>query len=173
MTGRSDDFADQSWTFLLRIYEQPGVAEACLRLQEEAGADIVLLLASVFAARRGITLSPSDHQAMAAQCRPWREQVVQPLRALRISLKDGPTPAPSKTTAALREQIKASELHAERIESDMLADWLQQKPAGPATPDKMQVRLRLGIAAHLATENVSAEAFSASIDAIAAAAIAL
>ena len=117
----------QSWEFALKLYAEPGVAESCLRLQDEAGVDVMLLLAVAFAGHRGIHLSPSDIQAMVAISRPWREQIVQPLRALRIALKSGPEPAPNAATETLRDQIKASELHAERLENDLLAAWLQDK----------------------------------------------
>ena len=32
------------WRFSLRLYRLPGVAEACIKLQEESGADVNLLL---------------------------------------------------------------------------------------------------------------------------------
>jgi uncharacterized protein (TIGR02444 family) len=118
----------ESWAFALQIYAEPGVAEACLRLQEEAGIDVVMFLMATFAvARRGILLAPSDIQEMDEACRRWRELVVQPLRALRMALKSGPSPAPSSATECLRTQIKTSELFAERLQNDMLADWLQEK----------------------------------------------
>jgi uncharacterized protein (TIGR02444 family) len=118
----------ESWAFALQIYAEPGVAEACLRLQAEAGIDVVMLLMATFAVvRRGILLAPADIQDMDEACRPWRELIVQPLRALRVELKSGPSPAPSPATECLRTHIKASELFAERLQNDMLADWLQQK----------------------------------------------
>ena len=117
----------QSWAFALQLYAEPGVAESCLRLQSEAGVDVMLLLAVMFAGHRGIVLSPSDIGELAELSRPWREQIVQPLRALRIALKSGPQPAPNAVTEVLRNQIKASELQAERLQNDLLAAWLLHK----------------------------------------------
>jgi uncharacterized protein (TIGR02444 family) len=139
-----DSFDAPSWAFALRIYAEPGVAAACLRLQDEAGVDVMLLLAVAFAGRRGIALSSADIAAMDAACRPWREQVVRPLRALRTALKAGPKPAPNAATETLRNQIKASELHAERVASDLLASWLQQAAGEPraVTADELHIALR-------------------------------
>jgi uncharacterized protein (TIGR02444 family) len=126
-----DSLEQQSWAFALRIYAEPGVAEACLRLQNEAGVDVILLLMVAFAGSRGISLSPSDIRQMDEACRSWRERVVQPLRALRVMLKTGPSPAPGPATERLRSQIKASELQAERLANDMLASWLTQRAGAP------------------------------------------
>ena len=127
MNGSEISIEDRSWAFALAIYAEPGVSEACLRLQDEAGVDVMLLLAVAFAARRGIALSASDISAMDAACRPWREQVVRPLRALRIALKSGPLPAPNEASEKLRSQIKLSELQAERLACDLLASWMQSR----------------------------------------------
>jgi uncharacterized protein (TIGR02444 family) len=144
MTGPEISFHEQSWAFALGVYAEPGVAAACLRLQDEAGVDVMLLLAVAFAGRCGIALSPSDLAAMDAACRPWREQIVRPLRALRIALKAGPEPAPNAATEILRNQIKASELHAERLANDLLASWLQQRTRMPraAAADECRAALR-------------------------------
>ena len=151
MTGALSpgDPAAESWAFALKIYAQPGIAEACLRLQAEAGVDVMMLLTAAFAAARcGIVLSPSDIADMDDTCRPWREQIVRPLRALRVALKAGPQPAPGPVTEPLRAQIKASELAAERLQNDLLAAWLQQKaPAARAvTPDELSAVLRSVVA---------------------------
>jgi uncharacterized protein (TIGR02444 family) len=141
----SHDLKDESWAFALHIYAEPGVAEACLRLQAEAGIDVVMLLMAGFAVvRRGVLLTPSDIRDMDEVCRPWRERIVQPLRALRVALKSGPSPAPSVATEGLRTRIKASELIAERLQNDVLADWLQQKApkSRPGTREELRAVLR-------------------------------
>jgi uncharacterized protein (TIGR02444 family) len=135
----------ESWAFALRVYAEPRVADACLRLQAEAGIDVVMLLMASFAvARRGILLTPSDLQDMDEVCRPWRQQIVQQLRALRVALKSGPSPAPSPATENLRTHIKAGELSAEHLQNDMLADWLQQKapPSRAGTREELRAVLR-------------------------------
>jgi uncharacterized protein (TIGR02444 family) len=130
MTGDNRTIAAESWAFALRLYARPGVSEACLKLQADAGVDVMLLLVASFAAvERRICLSQSDIEDMDTACRAWREQIIRPLRALRTTLKSGPMPAPCNETEQLRSQIKASELAAERLENDLLAGWLQRKTA--------------------------------------------
>ena len=58
--------ADQSsqgspfWRFSLRFYRQPEVADACIRLQEEAGIDVNLLLFLLWHATRKRALSATE-----------------------------------------------------------------------------------------------------------------
>src|ERR1700733_13710242 len=121
---RSDIEAD-GWAFALHIYAQPGIADACLRLQDEAGVDVMMFLMIVFAAiRHRVLLTPAEIRELDEVCRPWREQIVQPLRALRTQLKTGPLPAPSHATEPFRSTIKAAELAAERLQNQLLAERL-------------------------------------------------
>jgi uncharacterized protein (TIGR02444 family) len=143
MTESGSSLSEQSWSFALQVYSEPGVADACLRLQGEAGVDVMMLLTAAFAAvRLGVVLSPSDIKDMDDVCRPWREQIVRPLRATRVALKSWPSPSP--VTEELRSQIKASELAAERLQNDVLAVWLQQKvpTSRAATPSQLREVLR-------------------------------
>jgi uncharacterized protein (TIGR02444 family) len=131
VTDQSESLAAECWAFALALYAEPGVQEACLHLQERAGVDVMLLLVAVFAASRAqIHLHAEDIRAMDDASRPWREQVVRPLRALRRRLTTGPAPAPSAASEKLRSQIKLSELAAERLENDLLAAWLESKTPG-------------------------------------------
>jgi uncharacterized protein (TIGR02444 family) len=134
MTDPGQAIDSESWDFALKLYAEPGIADACLRLQAECSVDVMMLLMATFAAvRRGVVLTPSEIADMDAACRPWREQVVLPLRALRTRLKAGPAPAPSEGTEKLRSSIKAAELSAERLQNVVLARWLENKsPASRA-----------------------------------------
>jgi uncharacterized protein (TIGR02444 family) len=128
VTDSSLPLNEQNWAFALQIYARPGIADACLRLQAEAGVDVMMLLTAVFAAvRLGVVLSAPDIKAMDDTCRSWREHIVQPLRMLRVTLKSWPSASSIPATEQLRSQIKVSELFAERLQNDMLAAWLQQK----------------------------------------------
>jgi uncharacterized protein (TIGR02444 family) len=131
MTDVPGSLASESWAFALKLYAEPGVREACLRLQEDEDVDVMLLLVAVFAAsRKHMRLSFEDVRVMDDASRPWREQVVRPLRALRRTLASGPAPAPSEASERLRSQIKAAELDAEHLENDLLAAWLESKTSG-------------------------------------------
>ena len=122
--SRSELEAD-GWAFALHIYAQPGIADVCLRLQDEAGVDVMMFLMTGFAAvRHCVLLTPAEIRELDEVCRPWREQIVQPLRALRMRLKTGPLPAPNTATEPFRSTIKAAELAAERLQNQLLAERL-------------------------------------------------
>ena len=130
------DLEAECWTFALAIYAKPGVAEACLALQDEAGVDVMMLLTTTFAAvKQRLLLAPDEIRALNEACRLWREQIVWPLRAIRSGLKTGPQPAPSEATEQFRSQVKALELAAEKLENKRLVECLPLRP-----PEKETVR---------------------------------
>jgi uncharacterized protein (TIGR02444 family) len=119
------DLEADGWAFALHLYAQPGVADACLKLQDEAGVDVMMLLMIVFAAvRHRVLLTASEIGELNEICRPWREQIVHPLRAIRTRLKSGPLPAPNAATEPFRSTVKAAELTAERLQNQLLAEHL-------------------------------------------------
>ena len=113
------------WRFSLAVYQVDGVARSCLALQAGIGLDVNVLLMSLLAARwHRRPIERDEVEQAEALARPWREDVVAPLRRVRSRLKSGPAPAPSPGTDALRNEIKAAELRAERIEQQALAAWI-------------------------------------------------
>ena len=117
------------WSFSLKVYGAPGVAAACLELQERLGLDVNLLLfAAYLGAAEGVTLQADDVAAAAGVVGVWHAETVRALRAVRSALKPAsgdPQNALRGPTAALRNQVKAAELEAERIEQAMLWRWWQ------------------------------------------------
>jgi uncharacterized protein (TIGR02444 family) len=141
MTPARPDLEAESWAFALALYARPGVAEACLTLQNEAGVDVMLLLMATFAVvKRRLLLTADEIRALDAACRPWREQIVGRLRAIRTELKTGPKPAPGEVAEPFRARIKALELEAERIENRVLAECLPLRPPGQAKVGPGQLR---------------------------------
>ena len=167
----TDPLDEQSWAFALRLYAEPDVAVCCLRLQDEAGVDVMLLLAVASACRRGLALTPSDLGELANVCRPWREQIVHPLRAVRVALKSEPPPAPNAAGETLRNHIKAAELQAERLQNDLLATWLQRKGGvlRAVTLEELHSALRSVVVLALPEQNRICD-LTPAIDTIAAAA---
>ena len=76
------------WSFALALYDRPGVSEACLTLQDEHAADVVLLIGICWLSlRMPEALQASDIARLEAALVPWREAAVVPLRTIRRSLK--------------------------------------------------------------------------------------
>jgi uncharacterized protein (TIGR02444 family) len=169
------DLEVESWEFALRIYARPLVGDACLRLQNEAGVDVMMLLFTAFAAvRHRVLLTRLEIRDLDEACRPWREQIVQPLRAIRGRLKSGPLPAPSSATEPFRSTIKAAELVAERLQNRLLAERLPRRPPQRDGVDPQELRCVLGGVVTLALAGCGSEQTSdlrSSIDAIVEAAI--
>jgi uncharacterized protein (TIGR02444 family) len=135
------DLDGESWAFALEVYARPGVSDACLKLQNEAGVDVLMLLAVTFAAiRLRVLLTPAEITELDNACRPWREQIIRPLRAIRTGLKSGPAPAPSNDTEQLRSKIKVIELNAERLQNQLLAACLPRRPAKPDSVNADELR---------------------------------
>ena len=131
MSDPAADSADAFWSFSFDVYGRPGVAEACLALQDRHDLDVNLLLFACWAGSRGRSLSPAEWDGLIAATRDWQTQVVVPLRGLRRWLK-GREATASGGAGALRAQIKTQELEAERIEQTLLAETL---PLSSGAPD--------------------------------------
>jgi uncharacterized protein (TIGR02444 family) len=135
------DLEADGWAFALELYARPGVADACLKLQNEAGVDVMIFLTVVFAAvKLRISLTPAEIRALDEACRPWREQIVWPLRAIRAGLKTGPLPAPNSETEQFRSKIKSVELAAERLQNQLLAECLPLRPPERDAVDPQELR---------------------------------
>lgn len=76
------------WRFSTRVYRRPRVAELLVRLQDEAGFDVNLVLFGIFAATRSEgSLAPGLVGRAADMARVWSFPVVRPLRQARRALK--------------------------------------------------------------------------------------
>lgn len=125
------------WQFALAFYGREGVANACLKLQELVGADVNVLIFSVYVAtHHQCLLGPAQLARADAAVQSWRSDVVASLRRVRVRLRTGPSPAPNLSTEVLRSQIKASELLAEKIELAALSKWFEvEAPAAISSID--------------------------------------
>lgn len=117
---------DAFWAFSLRFYALPGVSEACLALQEEAAADVNVLLFILWRAHFGVALASDDVKRLDAHVCAWRADVVQPLRSVRRKLKISHTPVGQSPAHELRQKIKALELESERLQQFAMADYADQ-----------------------------------------------
>ena len=102
------------WDWAVRAYASDGVSEACLHLQDAAGQNVPLLLWAAWAAR---TARYPDADAVEAACdiaRAWQDTAIAPLRSVRRALKGRNPDLDDAAREAVRAQVKAVELEAER-----------------------------------------------------------
>ena len=121
------------WDWSVRAWTAEGVAESCLHLQDAAGQCPPLLLWAAWTARTG---RPVDDDALEEACdiaRAWQEAAIVPLRALRRSLKRRNPDLDDADREAVRLQVKAVELEAERRLLAAL-EALSPPSAGPPRP---------------------------------------
>ena len=122
------DLEGPHWRFALDFYGRPGVQEACLRLQDEHGFDIIALVAILHAAIvSGRGMDEEEIAALRRDMALWREKTVLTLRRLRRELKSPPPEFPAAETESLRDLIKKAELKAEQIQLALAAQWLQAR----------------------------------------------
>ena len=88
------------WDWAVSAYGRPGVAEACLDMQDTYGQNVPLLLWAIW--RGGDIWDAVDAATM------WEAEIIGPLRYARRNLKR------YGAFEGLRDRIKVSELEAER-----------------------------------------------------------
>lgn len=112
------DAAAEFWRFSLALYASPGVAPACIALQDGHGKDVNVALYCCWlgASGRG-RLSRAALDAADRAVAPWRETVVERLREARRAVKGAAMPG----SESLYSKAKAVELEAERVLQARLA----------------------------------------------------
>lgn len=152
------------WAFSLKTYGGNGVAEECLGLQERVGLDVNLLLfAAYMGAAEGMQLDQASISAARDVIAGWHQEIVVALRHARRALKP---PSADKTnplqdpSSALRTQVKAAELQAEKIEQAMLWQWSRAHLAESQHVDS-ETALAENLKTVLEIYGVSADAASA------------
>ncbi|WP_201838491.1 TIGR02444 family protein [Microvirga zambiensis] len=121
--------------FALAFYAHPGVSPACLKLQDEGGVDVLMLIALLYAdVRLGRPLNTAGIATLDAEIANWRRIVILPLRRVRVQLKPGWAEVPDANRLALREKVKALELEAEFIQLSAIETWLQAHSSNAGLP---------------------------------------
>ena len=107
------------WTFSLAVYRQPNVAPQCLEIQEQLSANVnALLFCAWVGSAFSLQMDPADIAALRAANPQWHDPVVRPLRGVRSYIKT--MAGDDDILQALRQKVKALELHAEQIEQARL-----------------------------------------------------
>lgn len=118
------------WDWAVQAYAAPGVADTCLTLQDSHDQNVPLLLWAAWTAATGRHPDAETIEAACDTARAWDLVAVAPLRGVRRILK---APIPDLDDAAreaVRNQVKAVELEAER-QLLIALESLSPAPAGP------------------------------------------
>jgi uncharacterized protein (TIGR02444 family) len=116
------------WRFSLGFYRAPGVADACIALQDEAGVDVNVLLFLLWNATLKRQMSVASVRELDARIGAWREAAVIPLREIRRALKTPPGVVDAGAAEGFRTRVKAVELEAERLQQQTLHDFAPSLP---------------------------------------------
>jgi uncharacterized protein (TIGR02444 family) len=108
------------WQFSVKFYAVPGVAPACIRLQDEADVDVNVLFFLLWNATQGRSMSEAEVKEVDRAVAAWRNIAVIPLRKMRRTLKTTQPIVDRDTAEAFRTRIKQAELEAERLEQEAL-----------------------------------------------------
>lgn len=120
------------WDWALTAYAADGVADACLELQDAAGQNVPLLLWAAWCAAEGRAPDDEALEAAGDTARVWQETAIAPLRAVRRALKPRAPDLNDNDREAVRSQVKAVELEAERYLLSAL-EALAPACSGPAS----------------------------------------
>jgi uncharacterized protein (TIGR02444 family) len=122
------------WDWALRAYARPGVAEACLELQDRHGQSVPYLLWALWAAEQGLMLAQADLTAGAALAARWDSLAVAPLRRIRRALKPAFEGVDDVMRMSLRQGVQAAELQAEQALMNGLEALVRPAPATAQPP---------------------------------------
>jgi uncharacterized protein (TIGR02444 family) len=128
------------WKFSLRFYAKPGVASACIVLQDAAGVDVNLLFLLLFFAECEREVTGEEVARIDAAIAPWRNEVVRPLRDVRRALKNN---LGVNNSEALRTEVKRIELESERLQQEALFALFPAASVGTAAPRETAARANL------------------------------
>ena len=120
------------WRFSIKFYAVPGVAPACIELQDRGGVDVNVLFFLLWSATQNRALNAADVAELDRVIGEWRDAAVVPLRGVRRALKTPPAVMPPDAAEGFRTRIKAVELEAERLQQEAMYDLAQSGRFGHA-----------------------------------------
>jgi uncharacterized protein (TIGR02444 family) len=106
------------WKYSLSVYGKSAVEPILLRLQDDFGADINMLLCCCWVAAEGKELVEEDLQGLMQVSARWRAECILPLRLMRRFLKS------QQQLESMYKQVKTLELDAERWQQELLYQQL-------------------------------------------------
>jgi uncharacterized protein (TIGR02444 family) len=118
------------WHFSLGLYRAPGVADACILLQDEAGVDVNLLFFLLWNASLKRQFASTDVHSVDSCVAGWRKTAVIPLREIRRALKSATGLNEPGAAELFRTKVKGLELEAERLQQETLFALSQSAALG-------------------------------------------
>lgn len=144
------------WDYSLEVYKQPGVADACLYLQDRYGLNVNLVLFCAWTAKYGYAALSEDQVVTAIRrVSDWQRQVVTQLRHIRRALGREPLGVPEFLLDKYRPRVEEAELEAEHVEQLVLADLAENLQRTAAESPERLARLNLGV--YIAAAGVTAD----------------
>ncbi|ESQ87489.1 hypothetical protein ABAC460_19370 [Asticcacaulis sp. AC460] len=123
------------WDWAVESYGREGVAQACLRLQDDHDQNVPLLLWAAWASLHGVRIDEGLAARAAEMALAWADEVIVPLREVRRRLKTALHSGDDDGRLRLRERVKAVELEAEKA---LMAQLETLVRAGPRLPPEHQ-----------------------------------
>ena len=127
------------WDFSVGLYDRVGVADACLALQSQHGLDVNLLLYCCWIGTSRGKLRDAEFTAAVEFAETWSVNVARKLREARTWMKTTGCESgyvPQAECMAVRADVKAAELAAERLQQLGLESLSQPAAEKPLSADE-------------------------------------
>jgi uncharacterized protein (TIGR02444 family) len=135
------------WRFSVKFYGMPGVAPACIELQDEAKVDVNVLFFLLWNATEKRALNTAEVGDVESAIGAWRDMAVVPIRQVRRALKSPPAVMTPEAAEGFRTRIKAVELEAERLQQEALYGFAQSGRLGRPTASPVEAA-RISVSAY-------------------------
>jgi uncharacterized protein (TIGR02444 family) len=137
------------WRFSVKFYAMPGVAPACIELQDRAKVDVNVLFFLLWNATQNRALGEAEVAELDRMVGAWRDMTVVPLREVRRALR-GPPPVMAPDAAeGFRTRIKQVELEAERLQQEAMYDLARSGRFGRTAASPVEAA-RISVASYQA-----------------------
>ncbi len=114
------------WNYSRQIWALPAIEDSCIRLQNEHGLNVNLLLFCCWTGEQQICLTDDHIQCLLEAAESW-ETVIKPLRESRIMMKQNLIAMPADIVEQTLMNISDMELNAEHMEQMSLEKSLPIK----------------------------------------------
>lgn len=107
--------AAEAWTYIVRLYDQPGVSGICLDWQDRLGVDAILVLSLLWlGSEMSQEMNEESLRRVEQRASEWRNATVLPIRLARRASGELAKAGDREATSVYR-RLKRMELAAERL----------------------------------------------------------